>query len=73
MIQDKLRRAQERLLSRRLNPDRVTAVMHDIRLIELKFKKLTPISNRSLKRVVESFQGYLKLNSPLTLQWIDIA
>ena len=51
MIQDKLRKAQERLLNRRLKPNRVTAIMHNIRLIELGFKKLSLVSFCGFKKI----------------------
>ena len=69
MIQDKLRRSQERLLDRRLEPNRVTAIMHNIWLIELGFKKLSLPSQCGLKKVITTYQKYLKI-PPLIMQWV---
>ena len=68
MIQDKLRRAQERLLNRRLEPNRVTTIMHNIRLIELGFKKLSLVSHCGLKKVITTYQKFLKIPR-LIMQW----
>ncbi len=64
LIQERLKKAAERLISRRLDAEQTKQTMQDIRLIEFKLRRLSPLASMNFRKAFCTFGSYLQINIP---------